>query len=335
MKYLFELSKEHHTLPSAELLCCLHAENVPFSIIEKNEDVVIIETCSKENNILRVGQRVAFTFYVDKFMFSCLPTVTKATEKAKQQDVGHNGSLAIRYKNRSERVASQPLVQALASVFTQGRVVALHDPDVEIRAYITDNALYVGHKLLEIDRTQFEQRKVQHRPFFSPISLHPKLARALVNLSGIKEKEMLLDPFCGTGGILLEAGRIGAKIVGGDIEQKMVDGCKQTLAFYRIPHDDIFCTDVGSIGEEVGRIDAIVTDLPYGKATTTKGEPITTLYHRAFRHLSEILKANGRAVIGMGHKDMISIGEQYFSLKETHEWRVHQSLTRYFAVYEK
>ena len=79
-------------------------------------------------------------------------------------------------------------------------------------------------KKTEIDRTCFEERKVQHRPFFSPISLHPKLARVLVNISAIKRDETLLDPFCGTGGILIEAGLIGAKVIGSDIEEKMIEG---------------------------------------------------------------------------------------------------------------
>ncbi len=335
MKYLFELSKEHHTIPAAELISCLHAEDIPFTIVEKNEDTIIIETSVKESNIIRAGKRLAFTFYINTFLFSCPPTISDATEQAKKQRLEQNGSLAIRYKNRSEGIASQPLLQALASVFTSGRNVALHNPDVEIRAYITDDRLYLGRKLTEINRAQFEQRKVQYRPFFSPISLHPKIARALVNLSGIKEKEILLDPFCGTGGILLEAGQIGAKVIGSDIEQKMVDGCKETLAFYNIPHDNIFCTDVSTIDKKVNHVDAIVTDFPYGKATTTKGEAITNLYGRAFRHLSKLLKTNGRAVIGMGHNDMLSIGEEYFSLKETYNWRAHRSLTRYFAVFEK
>ncbi|MCK4365573.1 MAG: DNA modification methylase, partial [Thermoplasmatales archaeon] len=98
------------------------------------------------------------------------------------------------------------MVRELADVYTKDRDVILENPDNEIRGLITDSKVYVGLKTAEINRSQFEERKIQHRPFFSPISLHPKLARALVNLSSIKKDETLLDPFCGTGGILLEAG---------------------------------------------------------------------------------------------------------------------------------
>ncbi len=54
-----------------------------------------------------------------------------------------------------------------------------------------------------VARARLEARKVTHRPFSLPISLHPKLARALVNLARVPMGGVLLDPFCGTGGILL------------------------------------------------------------------------------------------------------------------------------------
>lgn len=53
-------------------------------------------------------------------------------------------------------------------------------------------------------------------------TVNPKIARALVNLSGVKDKELFLDPFCGTGGILIEACMVGARIIGADVQDKMV-----------------------------------------------------------------------------------------------------------------
>ena len=198
-----------------------------------------------------------------------------------------------------------------------------------------DSDVYVGIKKAEINRSIFEERKVQHRPFFSPISLHPKLARALVNLSVVKKGETLLDPFCGTGGILLEAGLIGAKVVGSDIEDKMIDGCKKTLDFYNIKNHNLFCSDIGDIHEYISKVDAVVTDLPYGKSTTTKGEEMEHLYKRAFENISLVMKKDARAVIGLSNKNMISIAENYLSFIEKHDFRAHSSLTRYFVIFQK
>jgi len=335
MKYLFELSKEHKTLPLAEILACLKTENIDFNILESNEDVLLIETNSNENIIKNLTGRLSYTFYMDQFLFSCLPSSGELKKQLSSKIIEKKGSIAIKYKNRSKNIDSQPIVKALAEIYTKGREVTLENPDIEVRGLITDSTVYVGLKSVEVNRSQFEERKVQNRPFFSPISLHPKLARTLVNLSLIKKDEILLDPFCGTGGILLEAGLIGARVIGSDIEDKMIEGCKKTLDFYKVNDYKLYCSDIGDIGSHIDKVDAIVTDLPYGKSTTTKGEKMNNLYMRAFESMSRLLKNGCRAVIGLSNEDLISIGEKFFSQVEKHNFRAHRSLNRYFVVYEK
>jgi tRNA (guanine10-N2)-dimethyltransferase len=335
MKLLFELSKEHKTLPTAEIFSCLQAENTRYSVIDVNEDVMIIETTVKNVAMKRLAERVSMTFFIEELLFHCPPLLREIKKQAEQHPIKPGGSLAIHYKNRSHSIDSQPVIQTLGKVYTQDRTVNLTNPDISIRVLITPSQVYVGLVRAAIDRTQFETRKVQHRPFFSPISLHPKLARALVNLSLIRKDETLLDPFCGTGGMLLEAGFIGAKVVGSDIEEKMIAGCTQTLYFYQIKSYNLFCSDVSEIKEYVGDVDAVVTDLPYGKSTTTKGEDLMQLYDRAFQSIFSVLKKSGRAVVGVANRDMLTCGKKYFSLLQAHEYRVHRSLTRFFGVYEK
>jgi tRNA (guanine10-N2)-dimethyltransferase len=115
----------------------------------------------------------------------------------------------------------------------------------------------------------------------------------------------------------------------------MIEGCKKSLDFYDIKNFTLFCSDIGKINNYVCDIDAIVTDLPYGKSTTTKRENIEKLYERAFESIAKILKKNGIAVIGLSNKKIIPIGKRYFSLLKKYEYRVHKSLTRYFVVYQK
>jgi tRNA (guanine10-N2)-dimethyltransferase len=335
MKYLFELSKEHKTFPISEIKSCLEAEKIDYEIIESNQDIIIIDTGSKDEKLRNISNRLSFTYFINKFLFSCQPSIDQINKQSSKSGLKYKGTVAIKYKNRSKNVDSQAIVKALAEIFIKNREVDLENPDIEIRVLITDARLYVGLKLAEINRTQFEERKVQNRPFFSPISLHPKIARAMVNLSSIKKDDILLDPFCGTGGILLEAGLIGVKVIGSDIENKMIDGCKKTLDFYNVKNYKLFHSDIGDIDKFIDKIDAIVTDLPYGKSTTTKGEEMEKLYQRAFRNMSKLLNKGSRAIIGLSNKDFISLGEKYFSLINVHKFRIHKSLNRYFVVYEK
>ena len=335
MKLIFELSKEHKTLPISEILSVLMAENISHEVIDSNEDVLVVDAEVEKENIKRLTSRLSLTFHIDQMLFSCLPSNSSIRKYAIENRIGKNGSISIRCKNRSNTINSQSILQTLADVYSEQRKVALKNPDIEIRGLITDSNVYVGLKLSELDRSQFENRKAQYRPFFSPISLHPKLARAMVNLSAIKKGEILFDSFCGTGGILIEAGLIGAKIIGSDIEGKMIEGCRKNLDFYNLKNYELFCSDIGNIARYTNKVDAIVTDFPYGKSTTTKGEKIYDLYERAFKNISNVLKENKRAVIGLSNENMLSLGEKYLSLIEKHAFRAHGSLTRYFAVFKK
>jgi len=335
MNILFEISKEHELLPRSEIKSCLKSENITYNTIDTNEDALVIDAVISLNKIKKLANRLSMTFFIDQILFFCPNKSEIIKQKAKINPLEKKGSIGIKYKNRSDSINSKKIIDELGDIYSRNRKVDLADPDNEIRVLITNKKIYVGLKKAEINRTQFEKRKVQHRPFFSPISLHPKIARILVNLSEIRKNETLFDPFCGTGGILIEAGLIGAKLIGSDIEKKMVEGCKKTLDFYGLKNYRLFCCDVGDIKKRINFVDAVVTDLPYGKSTTTKGEEIKKLYERAFENISKVLIDKRKAVIGLSNKDRISLGEKYLSFLEKYEFRVHKSLTRYFVVYKK
>lgn len=333
MKYLFELSKEHDSFSREEIISLLKAEKIDFKIIESNEFVLIIEINNKKIN--KIYDRLSYTYYVDDFLFSSKPNLKKIIKLASDKIPFFTGSIAIKYTNRSQKINSQDIVKSLAEVFTKKNKVDLENPDNEIRALITDNKIYVGQKIYNVNRSKFEKRKVQFRPFFSPISLHPKIARVLVNLSIVAKGETLLDPFCGTGGILIEAGLIGINIIGSDIQEKMVNGSKKNLEYYNIKNYNLFTTDIGSIDRYVKKVDSVVTDLPYGKSTTTKGEDMIDLYDRAFEKISKVLKKDRYAVIGLSDKKYISVAKKYLKLVKVHEFIAHRSLTRFFVVFKK
>ena len=59
------------------------------------------------------------------------------------------------------------------------------------------------------------------------------------------------------------------------------------------------------------------------------------LYERAFESMSKILKKGGKAVIGLSNKDLIPLGQNYLKFEEKYDFKIHRSLTRYFAVFRK
>jgi tRNA (guanine10-N2)-dimethyltransferase len=335
MKLMYELSKEHKTLPCAEVLASLEAENIFYTVIDSNEDVLITEIKPDDSIIQRLSERLALTFVIDELLFSCPARLDDIVQNAKKYPLIDEGSIAIRCNNRSSSINSQQLIDRLGDIYTKHRSVNLTYPDIELRAVVTANTAYVGVKKASIETSHFQQRRGHLRPFLSPITLHPKIARALVNLSRVNKQQTLLDPFCGTGGILLEAGLMGIQIIGNDIEERMVEGCRTNLEFYHLANYMLHCMDIGDISKVVPSVDVIVTDFPYARATTTKGEQLIKLYTRAFETISQVLKKNSYAVVGLSNEDIRAIGGQYLSVVATYPVKSHRSLTRYFVVYKR
>ena len=51
MSFIFELSKEHKTLPKAEIVACLDAEHISYDFIDSNENIMIVKADIKEQKI--------------------------------------------------------------------------------------------------------------------------------------------------------------------------------------------------------------------------------------------------------------------------------------------
>lgn len=138
--------------------------------------------------------------------------------------------------------------------------VNLGNPKTRIDLFFLNGKVYCGLLVYE-NKGDFESRKSHLRPFPHPSSLHPKLARALVNISEVKENDLLIDPFCGTGGFLIEAGLMNIKTIGYDVNKIMVRGCKENLEFFKIKNYKIKNKDATEIND---KFDYLVSDLPYG-----------------------------------------------------------------------
>jgi tRNA G10 N-methylase Trm11 len=80
----------------------------------------------------------------------------------------------------------------------------------------------------------FDSSKVKERDMKKPVrreslAISPRLAKILINLTGAKPGDTLLDPFCGIGGILMEASLMGISAIGIDKDKEAVTGARQNL----------------------------------------------------------------------------------------------------------
>ncbi len=186
-----------------------------------------------------------------------------------------------------------------------------------------------------IQRAAFQSRRMPQYPFQRPVSLDPRLARAAVNLARIRPQDRVLDPFVGTGSLLIEAALLGARVSGVDREADMIRGALQNFAHVGLVPESMIVGDSATVGASVpgARWDAMVTDPPYGRASGTQGEPVAELLARTLPVWAEHIHPGGRIVlVTAGGPDPISDPwSRVMSIPD----RVHRSLTREFRVYER
>ncbi|UCH88477.1 MAG: methyltransferase domain-containing protein [Thermoplasmata archaeon] len=338
MKYLFEFTGEHKTLPFAELNGVLEGVGVEFESKLDSPGVGIVTT---QKSIQKAITRLALLRSTSHLKFICPdPTYDNVTKISRKKLKDLKGTFALDarrilgyHRELSTTQLKKNIGGAIVAQSKDKKRVDMKNPDVVLKILLS-NKLYAGKLIAAADRTDFEARHNRHRPFFSPISLHPKFARAMINLARVRKSQSVLDPFCGTGGILLEGASIGLKVYGSDISEKMVNGTRRNLEHFNLDYQDLQRCDIKSCPELFGKMDAVVTDPPYGKSASTSGEGIIKLYKRTFATIQNVLKRRRYLVIMLPAEKFIIMGEDYFKLKEHYAVYVHRSLTRHICVYQ-
>lgn len=328
------LSGEHSSLPRAELRALLAVHDAAATTTDLTHTVVRV-TPGDEAGTDAALRRMALCHSVAVHWGhgDILDAVTAAKCMADGQ-----GSVAVRAERTGKRgtlrttEVEKEIGQALAEA---GHAIDLSAPDRTVTAWIHDDHIVVGERLWDTDRGRYERRVVTDRAHFSPITMHPRRAACLVHLARVAEGGTILDPFCGTGGTAIEAASEGYEVVASDIDDWMVQGTLQALADAGdepLP-GTVFRSDVGDVPDGIDPVDGIVTDLPYGRASTTDYEAVEVLYGRAFTAFAELLAPGRLAVIGCADPGLgRTIAEHGFTIEEEHAEYVHKSLTRHYIV---
>lgn len=187
----------------------------------------------------------------------------------------------------------------------------------------------IKNQTIKLSKKGFLARRSHLLPAGHSTSLHPKLARALVNLTGVKAGDNILDPFCGAGGILIEAGLIGMKIVGFDIDLIMLKRAKINFDYVGVKDYKLEQKDAITISKHYGYV---VTDLPYGRNSKLSERDLEKLYFDFFKVLKKIKPK--KTVVGLpdfvDYKSLIK--KAGLKLKKEFDWYLHKSLTKKIII---
>ena len=170
------------------------------------------------------------------------------------------------------------------------------------------------------------------RPVAMPYTLKSDMARASVNLLELK-KGVVLDPFCGIGGILLEAYDMNFEIIGNDISWNDLKYFKENFAYFypKADYTRILADSKTQFLKE-NTIDGIVTDIPYGKSSRTLG---IDLYENFLKSSKVYLKDGARMiVIYANFVEFKKIALKYFNQVIEIDQYINKSMTRHILVLE-
>lgn len=316
MSLVFLLSKEMPSLGKAEL----------FSIagncsMEDKEGHVFIS----KHRYKPMLERLAYTNIIGRLLFSCKTQKLEDSIKSFPWSAVIRGTFRTRkirlVKGPEKEVPSEPKLGSLIAGCLKRPKVVLKDPDHEILFMMMAEKVIVAELLWENPKT-FLQRKPHLRPEMHPSSLDPKIAKACINL--LPGAKTIYDPFCGSGGILIEAQQMDLKACGSDIDSKMLKRAEKNLAYYGRGHARyrLFLKAAEDLDLKYKHI---VTDLPYGKNTRS-----LDLQKTFGSFLCRLRKALGEGVVMIPHtlKHDNAIRKAGLNLKKEFTVYLHKSLSK-------
>ena len=341
-KLFFLISGEHQTLPVSEVEAILKAEDVDYRIAEKLTQVLRLEADAKSVEAIRF--RSALTRVCCQEIFNCEAKLPEILDNIRSDTLNQfigDESFAVRVR-RVEGVAPEINRVELEGELG-GRIletvktsrVDLRNPQKTFFGVLTDNRFIFGLKTAEIIPKPFLERGPRRKPFFHPTAMPAKLSRTMVNLAQPKRGDLLLDPFCGTGGMLVEAGLIGCRVIGFDAKPHILRGGLQNLKHFGIKLEGLAIADARY--PPVTRVDCIATDPPYGRSASTLGTKTRLIVEDFLSAVCDVLPRGAK--ICMASPETIKIGETAeaagFKHLESHFVYVHGSLTREIVVFER
>jgi tRNA G10 N-methylase Trm11 len=214
------------------------------------------------------------------------------------------------------------LAEEVKNLLKESGRSARYVPPKNTATIIYNKLVEKGGNIIIIDRDIYLTRAVQpidawsERDYGRPGRdsesgmLPPKLARMMINISGVSTDQILFDPFCGSGTVLTEAILLGFKtIVGSDSSEQAIQDTKKNIEWITEKKENkvastVFQSDVREVRSHIEKnsVGVIVAEPYMGKPLTgreredflhTQAKELHELFIDAFKTFQLILKSGG------------------------------------------
>jgi tRNA G10 N-methylase Trm11 len=188
----------------------------------------------------------------------------------------------------------------------------LNPPNAEILAALMQTKLYLA-KTIAVYDSELQRYRDESRPYVeAEISTSPKICRTLLTLAGARSGDTILDPFCGTGTLLMEAAMLGMRCIGVDIDGNAVEGARSNLKWMGVDFGErldfkVIRGDARNVANLVNEtVDAVAFEPELGPVHVQKPdkqmaekvlETLTKLYRETLVNVDSCLRSGGRVAM--------------------------------------
>jgi len=339
-RLFFLLSGDHPALPGAEVAAILEAEGLPYKIVSSEFRLVSLE--SSVEALTSIGTRslmVESCGQVVSEVDSAEFNIEEMLDPVCLSDFLHEGETfavrSVRLGGAQRGLGREQLEKDLGKLILKqklGLKVDLRAPGKTLLAILSGRKVTLGVVTNVREKGTIARRRPRKRPYFHPSTMPPKLARCMVNLARPRAGQVLLDPFCGVGGHLIEAGLIGCRVVGIDVKRRMILGASRNLAYFGVEPEGLLLGDARQM--PFTRVDSIVTDPPYGRGASTIGLTPTRILSDFLSEVPNVLRQGSHVCLAAPKESKAAeIAEKRgFMVLECYDIYVHRSLTRQVLV---
>jgi tRNA (guanine6-N2)-methyltransferase len=162
------------------------------------------------------------------------------------------------------------------------------DADLEFWLWLSGGLALVGVRLSDAT-----MRHRHYKREHLPASLRPTVAAAMNWLARPTPQDIVLDPFCGAGTLLIERALLTRynRLLGGDILEDAVTMTRRNARFASIDaHVSVW--DARSLPLDQASVTRIVTNMPFGKQIGSH-EQNKSLYAATLREFGRVLSSDG------------------------------------------
>lgn len=258
MKYLFVLGRNPE-LSQVEILAWCENNNLKLSNIILKDNILLVESDEKIN-LNKITKDLGGSIVSGEVLFSGrLKEILKFLQE-KEIYFGEKIKFFYSVTNLSGEHVFEEVLSEIKSKFKSERLKAMYKPvrgkikrqdgrmifsmPTEIRegdenyfVFSDREEIYFGAFRAKFDAEKNEERDMNKPVRRESLAISPRLAKILINLSGVKKGDLLVDPFCGIGGILQEALLREINVIGIDNDKSAISNARQNIEWLKKKED--------------------------------------------------------------------------------------------------